>query len=668
MGWNIQLPIPELVSTPERMLQVCRQIKDTGICALDTETTGLNIIKDIILFWSLCPDLQTRFCLTRDMLPIFEQEIARNPDIVWIMTNANYDNNILANCGVPLMEGPIHCTLVMDWLHDENRLGRHGLKETALDHLGLNMRQFKSVFKKAGKETYQDTLLRMWDQEQENAIDYASMDAWASLAVWKHLKKKLIDEQTIEGITLWDIFVNIEAPFTKVLYNCIRNGVKINVDYLEERKVPIDKDLKILARKINKIVGREINPLSPTDLQKVFFEELRYKPIKFTSGGQSGNRKPSLDVGVLKAFSEQGDKLSNLILDYRGLVKTKSTYIDGMINKCDNNHRIHPTLTQHVAVTGRLSSVNPNLQNIKHPDDDEYQLRGGFIPAPGYKMVACDYKQIEMRILAVLAKDEKMQEVIRNGWDIHMGTASIMYGIPYEKIVEAKKIAGGLERKKVPRTEWPDWVVEYVGYRRTSKTIGFGVNYEQGDMALAAKLGVSVEEARKRKRIYFDQYLSVEKFIEKTHQQCRYLLEVLTILGRKRRLRDSDADWRDAYFNRKIGEWIPERPGPLAARALRQGGNSRIQGSAADIVKLAQIRCMEDSKLEELGVRQILQVHDEILFEVPTENLKEGCERIKTITESPFYDLPERLGLNFRKLPIPLDVDIGHGESWMEAH
>lgn len=474
MGWKLEMPIPELISTPERMLQVCRQIKDTGICALDTETTGLNVMKDIILFWSLCPNLNERFCLTRDMIPIFEQEVSRNPNIIWIMTKANYDTNILVNSGVPTMAGPVHCTLVMDWLHNENRLGRHGLKETALDHLGLNMRQFKSVFKKRAKETYQDTLLRMWDQERDNAIDYASMDAWSSLAVWRYLKKKLMDEPTVGGINLWDIFVNIEVPYTKVLHNCIRRGIMVDVGYLEDRKAPIDADLKKLARNINKIVGREINPLSPKELQKIFFEELGYTPVKYTSGGQSGNRRPSLDESTLKVFSSQGDPLSNLILDYRGLIKTKSTYIDGMIKCCDSHYRIHPTLNQHIVVTGRLSSVNPSLLNLPRPDEDEYQIRGAFMPDSDYTIVAGDYKQVEMRLLAVFANDKKMQEVIKNGWDIHMGTASIMFGVPYEEIVKAKKAASKLEKDKTPREKWPERVKELMGYRQTSKTIGFG--------------------------------------------------------------------------------------------------------------------------------------------------------------------------------------------------
>lgn len=474
MGWIKEMPIPELVDTPERMLQVCREIRDTGVCAVDTETTGLNLMKDYVLFWSLAPSLDVRYCLTPPMLPIFSKELGHNPDLLWIMTNANYDNNILANSGVPLLSGNIHCTLVMDWLHDENRLGRHGLKETAKDHIGLNMKQFKAVFDRRPHETYQDTLMRMWETNQVDAIDYASMDAWASLAVYRNLKKRLMEERTIGDLRLWDIFVNIEAPYTKVLYHCIRRGIRIDPEYLETCRKPIEKDLARISKNITKIAGREINPLSPKDLNKIFFGELGYIPVKWTKGGESGEKKPSLDEFTLKTFSANGDELSNLILRYRSLNKVKSTYIDGLLKQVDSDNRIHSSLSQHITVTGRLSSSNPNLHNIPRPDEDAYQLRRAFIPKEGCVLVAADYAQLEMRLLAICSGDNNMQEVIRSGKDIHMGTAALMNSIPYEEMVEAKKVAGQLEKEKIPRNKWPERIDFLMKKRQAAKAIGFG--------------------------------------------------------------------------------------------------------------------------------------------------------------------------------------------------
>lgn len=877
MGWHLA-PEPEMIKTPERMLQVCRHIRDTGIAGLDTETTGLDLARDHVLFWSLAPDMRSRYCLTRQMLPIFRDEMGDDPNIIWVMTNANFDNNMLANSGVPLLAGPIYCTLVEDWLCNENRL--HGLKDVALDHLGLNMRKFKEVFKRQRNETYQDTLLRMMEEQPEEAIDYASMDAWASLGVHKFLQPRLEQIRTSTGITMWDLFVNIEVPFTRVLYNCVRRGVMVDIGWLEEIREPISRDMDKIQFKFNKIAGEEVNLNSPMQLCKIFIEKLGYKPVKWTSGGASGNKQPSVDESVLSIWAENGDELAGLVLKFRGLSKTRGTYVDGMIERCDSKLRIHPMLTQAVTVTGRVSSRDPNLQTIPRPANDVYGLRSAFMPGTGYTLGASDYRQLEMRLLAQMSCDPRMQRVIRDGWDIHMGTASVMYGVPYEKIVAAKKKAGKLEKAKVPLDKWPEDVLLLTGYRQTAKAIGFGqqrgrnkicskrgilsvekhkaipccaarrsvstcdrnailngipvfiglgshshkrsltrqvksvgfgvwqrpsfvsivkerpgeqgtvkngarraakntiydharkdgaeltrrrgtirkargtitgeverlrpttrrlltqrmephvcaavsreyssttrtkivqtrtpttwkscvnavirsrfitahrtsrstlqrysqcpwkqgnntINYGKGDRALAADLGITKEEAAERRREYFAPYPKVEKFIDFTHRYCREYQEVSTILGRKRRLPEANHDWYEGFYSQKQAQWVPERPGPIAARALRQDVSSIVQGSAADVVRLAQIECEQSEELRALGVRQILQIHDEILFEIPAEYLKESCEVIKDIMERPFWNLPERLGLEFRELSVPLDVDIGHGEAWSEAH
>jgi DNA polymerase-1 len=658
------------------MLQICRMIRDKRICAVDTETTGLDISKDIVLFWSLCPDLDTRFCLDPDLLEIFSAEIGNDPNITWVMTNANYDNNILANSGVPLLAGPIRCTLVMDWLYDENK--RHGLKDVAQRYLHLNMEEFKSVFKKGRKETYQDTLIRIMNENPQAAIDYASCDAWASLAVHHYLKDKLEHIPTFyDTFSLWDLFNKIEVPYSKVLYHCERRGVMIDRGYLQDLSGPMQRDMDKISRRFNKLAGIDINIGSPTQLRKLFFDTLGREPLTMTKGGESGNAKPQLNEDVLAAWKKDGCEYSAMILEWRDLQKTKGTYIDGMISRADRHGRIHPTLNQSVTVTGRLSSGNPNLQNIKRPDEDPYDLRGAFMPGQNFTLVTADYKQLEMRIMADLSEDENMRDVIRKGWDIHMGTASLMYNVPYEDLVKAKKEGGRLEKAEVPRIEWPEWVRKLLGHRLDSKTIGFGLNYSKGKRALAEDLGCSVEEAEEKIERYFAPYPRVQQFIEETHQFCRQELEVYTYIGRIRRLVDANADWRDGYFNPREKKWTPERPGRLAARALRQDVNSRIQGGAADVARLAQLRLegggdwesRESERLRDLGVRQILQIHDEIMMEVPPENLEEAIPLITELMEHPFEPLPEILkGFPFRELSIPLGVDIGHGESWTEAH
>jgi len=681
-----KLPIPEWVDSPQRVVQICRKIRDKKICALDTETTGLDRSRDVVLFWSLCtdlgpdpekhPELGDRYCLDSTMLEVFSREIGDDPNITWVMTNANYDNNILANSGVPLLAGPIHCTLVMDWLYDENK--RHGLKDVAARYLHLNMEEFKSVFKKARKETYQDTLIRIMKENPQAAIDYASCDAWASLAVHRYLKDKLERSPTVyERFSLWDVFKKVEVPYTKVLYNCERRGVMIDRGYLRDLEGPITRDMEKIERQFNKLAGKDVNLASPKQLQELFFGDLGYGPVTWTKGGESGNRKPQLNEDVLTVWKKNGCELSRLLLEHRDLGKTRGTYVEGMIKRADHRGRIHPTLNQHVAVTGRLTSTDPNLQNIKRPDEDPYDLRGAFMPGQGFELVCADYMQLEMRIMADLSGDENMRDVIRRGWDIHMGTASLMYGVPYEEIVKAKKEGGKLEKAEVPKTEWPEWVRMLLGHRRDSKAIGFGLNYSKGKRALAEDLGCTVEEAEEKIEKYFAPYPRVRAFLDDTHDFCRRNLEVYTYLGRVRRLVDADHDWKEGYWNPRDKKWVPERPGPLAARALRQDVNSRIQGGAADVARLAQLRLegigewdsMEAEQLRDMGVRQILQIHDEIMMEVPPECLEEAIPRIRELMEHPFEPLPDIIkGFPFRELSIPLGVDIGHGESWTEAH
>ena len=674
-------PIPEWIDEPERMLQLCREIKDIGIAGLDTETTGKdNWMKDFVLFWSLSTGEGNRYCLSKRMLDIFDQELADDPSITWAMTNANFDRCMLANSGVRRLAGTVHCTLVMDWLHNENRTGRHGLKQTAFDHLGLNMGEFKKVFKKQKGETYQDTLIRMMREEPNVAIDYASMDAWASLRVYKFLRKNLQNEGTTTGLTLWDLYEKIEAPYSEVLYNNMRNGIMVDKGWLTQIRVPIVAKMEECLFKFNKIAGEEVNLNSPKQLVELFIGKLGKEPIKWTSGGKSGNRQPSVDESVLAVWAARGDEPAKLLMQYRGLSKTLGTYVDGLIGHIWVDGRVHPILNQHITVTGRLSSSNPNLQNIPRYDDDVWGLRGAFMPDTGMTLVAIDYKQLEMRLLAHISGDKNMQSVINRGWDIHAGTASLMYGVPYEEIQEAKYLKSWLEEDHVSKDKWPEWISRYVSHRFDAKAVGFGINYGEGDRALSEKLGVTLQEAKVRRAKYFEPYPQVEEYIRYTHESCRENLEVSNILGYKRRLLEANMGWKKGFYSKRDKKFVPERPGPLAARALRQDVNFEVQGLAAVVAKLAQLQCEPtvlhkmglsshmSKTIERLGIKQLLQVHDEVIFEVPTDSLHEGIDALVKTMEKPFRFIPDILGLPFDELSIPLDVDAGYGESWSEAH
>jgi DNA polymerase-1 len=542
----------------------------------------------------------------------------------------------------------------MDWLYDENRQGRHGLKETAQEYLGLNMREFKEAFKGKKKgETLQDRLLRAMETEFESAISYASLDAWATFRVFHELKRRLGDQHSMDGMNLWDYFEEVEMPFTRVLHNLSRRGIMVDVGYLDELSPRIETDIITIQKPLNKIAGKELNPNSTPQLRHLFFDKLGIKPIKMTSGGTSGNRQPSTDASCLNRWAEDGVKAAQLLLEHRVLAKMKGTYVDGLRKWVDSELRIHPTLTQHVTVTGRLSSVDPNLQNIPRPGGDKFGIRSAFMPKQDHVLIVVDYEQLEMRLMAHYSQDPNMIEVIRKGWDIHTGTASLMFNHKYEDIIAAikrKKQAAKDESIKLTELE-----KEMCFARQASKNIGFGLNYGEGPQKLGKTLGVSKDRAKELMAQYFKPYPRVQEFIEGVHSFILDNAMVETILGRPRRFHEMHEIGK---MLDKCSRWhLPGTAKMNLARAERQSVNSVIQGSAADVAKMAMIKCEFDPRLSRLGAQQLLQVHDELLFEVPEETADEVMAIVCENMEHPFGD----------DLLVPLDVDGGKGYSWSSA-
>jgi len=469
-----QLPEPEWVSTPERTLQVCREIRDWRQCAIDTETTGLDRQKDFVKFWSLCPHPGVRYCLPASMLPVFSAELVANPYITWILTNATFDTAMLENSGVPLFAGPIRCTIVMDWMFDENRVGRHGLKQSAKDHLQLTMKEFTEVFPKDRGESISDAMDRLMEMDPAAGIDYASMDAWASLGVHNFLEAELSRQYTYYGASLLDVFREIEVPYTKLLHIMQRRGVPASEQYLLTLKEPLERDVALARREFTRIVGREVNLNSPKQLQKVFLDDLGLPPLKWTKGGASGKRQPSVDEDVLVRYAADGVEAAIVLMKHRKLDKMLGTYVIGLLSRLGADSRIYTSILQHGTRTGRISSREPNLTNLPRPDSDEYALRGAIVAPNGRRLKAADYGQMEQRVLADLSGDENMCSVISRGWDIHMGTASVMYDVPYEELVAAKKQAGKMEHDKIPKDRWPQRVTYLMLLRQIAKAIGFG--------------------------------------------------------------------------------------------------------------------------------------------------------------------------------------------------
>lgn len=637
------------VDDGESMMQFVRHVRDTGECALDTETTGLDRRSDNVLFWSGAPDEETRYCFSRPMLEIYDKELSQDPSIKWYFTNQTFDFSMMANSGVRVPVGDSYCTLAMDWLHDENRQGRHGLKETSWDHIDLDMREFKEAFKRKRGETIQEVLLREMKNNPESARSYASLDAHATFRVYKWLEKSLERQKMTDGTPLWAYFQAVEMPFTRVLYNCGRRGIMIDVGYLGELSPKIQVDVDELQKELNKMAGEEVNPRSPLQLRGLFFEKLKLKPVKYTSGGESGNRQPSTDVHVLTRFAEDGIEAAQLVLDIRSLSKMKGTYVDGLRKWIDGELRIHPTLTQHVAVTGRLSSVDPNLQNIPRPSTDKFGIRTAFMPKEDHVLLVIDYEQLEMRLMAHYSEEPNMINVINKGWDIHAGTASLMFGHKYEDIIAAgkkKKIAAKDSSIKLTRME-----KQMCEDRQAAKAIGFGLNYGEGAKKLAKGLGKSKDEAKELIQQYFMPYPAVREFIDSTHHYIKHHHMIETILGRPRRFPEMEYLGKLNYWKMRGSEKATR------AQCERQSVNSVIQGSAADVAKMAMILCDTDSKMLSLGSELLLQVHDELIFEVPEESVKEVEALAIKHMEHPFG----------ADLLVPLTVDSGYGYSWASA-
>lgn len=655
MAWNL-IPPCEWIDTEAQLVEATNYLSTKWAVAFDTETTGINVGRDTPILFSISDGVR-RFGGYFEWChhPLLKDGILENPHIATIGTAIKFDTHMAANRGVDL-KGELYDTLVLDWLYDENRWN-HDLKSTARDHCGIKMKSFRETFPMFPKrknhpiDTAGDAIKRKMSTPEgaAEAKEYAGLDAYASYKVFDFLKAQLMQDTLGEGYSCWDYYMQWELPFTRVLYNMERRGFTIATGHLKGQIAPIVRDMERIKGEIAKLAGHPINPNSTPQLRTLFFDTLGYKPIKYTKGGKSGVKAPSTDAEVLSKWADDGDVFANKILDYRGLSKTKGTYLEGPLALVDENLKLHTGLKQHGTVTGRLSSSEPNLQNIPRAGTDKYGIRDAFIAAPGRILLIMDYAQLEMRLMAHFSQDPKMIQAIRDGLDLHCYTVSLMYGVEYDEVAAAKKADNPTE-----------WQITLIGYRQGAKATGFGLIYGIGAHRLAAGLTkdlgreVDVHEAKKMIRGYFDIFQGAERFIKDTHTACRNVEFVQTLLGRKRRLPSINASGGS-------GDDADVNATGIAAQARRQSVNSIIQGTAADIAKSAMIRCEYDHELRELGADMLLQVHDELIFEIDDDidviNLVK--KRVKHIMENPF-------GEEF-ELSVPLPVDGGVGYTWAEA-
>ena len=421
--------------------------------------------------------------------------------------------------------------------------------------------------------------------------DYAHHTLNTGREILKELKKEGLEK----------LYREIELPLIYVLYKMEKRGVLFDREYLEGFGRELDEKSKDIEREIFEIAGEEFNLNSPKQLANILFEKLRLKPLKRTKSGYS------TDVETLTSLALEGHKIAELLLEYRKLTKLNSTFVKGILKHMDKEGRVHTTFIQTGTATGRLSSAEPNLQNLPVSDEISKKIRYAVTAPEGYTLVWADYSQIELRVLAHLSGDEKLIEAYRKGRDIHTETASHLFGVS------------------------PDGVDEKL--RRVAKTVNFGIIYGMSPHGLSERLGIPVKEAEEYIERYFEKFPRVKDYIENTLKEAYEKGYVKTIFGRVRPLPELRSSNRNI---RSFGE--------------RAAVNATIQGSAADIMKLAMVKLYK--KLEKLGAYMVLQVHDEIVIEAPEEKAEEIVKTVRETME------------NVIELLVPLTVDVNVGKHW----
>jgi DNA polymerase I-like protein with 3'-5' exonuclease and polymerase domains len=679
MGWNIKVPEAEYFELPgdaRRLEALVKELKDVGKGALDTETDGLDLVRCIPYYWSTSwtgkDGKDHRATLHESTFRAIKD--VDSYDFEWILANAKFDAHMLANIGIELSGKLVDVQVMHALLYEEMP---HDLKQIAQQILGWKWTDFQDTFGSLrkgrcacghtetghlklpdGRRGYckkctcshfrqvnaLDLLNRCREENMGLLIDYAANDAYGTWHVYWALRKALEDEVTWSKYpelydTLWDLFYKTEVPFTKVLYWCERNGLRVDKAEIERLIPKIEKDLTDKEKFITHEVGKVINPGSDDQLRKVLIDEMGFKPVGMTKGGKTGNKLPSVDAKFFEHY--EGHPLIDAISEWKKVSKLLGTYIKKMPGRLDHNNRVHMRLNQDVARTGRLSSSSPNMQNVPTGEKDRFNLRNMFIPDPGDDMVVADYSQLEMRLLACAAMEPKMIDIFLRNWDIHCGNAAMVFELPYDDIINAKKIDKQVKQGKLPPSAMTEYVLECLKARSDVKTIGFGLNYGMKEWSLAKRMGSSVDEAVAKIEQYMEAYPAVRMFFESSIEEAREYGHAYTLLGRRRYL-------PNLYADRDEDRW----------RAERQASNMPIQGTAQDVCKMAMINIFNDSYLRDrLEYRMCLQVHDEIVGECPKEAVEEVMPIIKDWMEHPFPT----------ELAVPMEAEPLSGQSWGNA-
>ena len=559
--------------------EVSEQAGQGDLFAKNTAMVGYELVKN---------QLDLTACLAQ-LKPILEDE-----QIKKIGQNIKYDLTVFANHGIEV-QGVAFDTMLESYT--QNSTGRHNMDDLAERYLGHKTIAFEEI---AGKGKNQLTFDKI---ALDVASEYAAEDADVTMKLHQTLFPEL--EKTP---TLLKLFNEIEMPLVRVLSHIERNGVLIDPQKLLAQSQEIEQRLAEVEAEVHQAAGQEFNLASTKQLQEILFEKLGLPVKKKTPKGA-----PSTNEEVLEELAQEGHIVPKLLIEHRGLSKLKSTYTDKlpqMINP--KTGRVHTSYHQAVTATGRLSSSDPNLQNIPIRNEEGRRIRQAFIAREGYKIVAADYSQIELRIMAHLAHDEGMLKAFTEGKDIHRSTAAEIFGVSLEEVTNEQ--------------------------RRNAKAINFGLIYGMSEFGLSNQLGISRQEARTYMDAYFNRYPNVLQFMTDIKAKAAEQGYVETLLGRRLYLPE-----------------IKSSNGMRRKAAERVAINAPMQGTAADIIKVAMIG-IDKMIFGDENIKMIMQVHDELVFEVKAEMVEHYSQLIKTEMEKAI------------KLHVPLIADVGVGDNWDEAH
>jgi len=593
----------ETIMSEEGLRDIAASI--AGEFSFDTETTGRNPLRDSLVGIALCTE-KNRACyipighaqslmsgqgqlgtekVFSILAPLFlEQGIGK------IGHNLKYDIMVLAGTGINV-DGPLCDTMIAAYLLNPNKPG-HSLDEVSFEYLSKRKRSFMEVLKK--RHSFADVPV-------DEATAYAAEDAALAFELKDILFAKLREHD------LERIYFDIEMPLIKVLVDMETAGIRIRAALLEEMSRELAEEISAIEKRIYFLAGEEFNINSPKQLSSILFVKLGLSPTRKTKTGFSTG------MDVLEDLAAVHD-LPREVLHYRSLSKLKTTYIDvlpALVNPATG--RVHTSFNQTITATGRLSSSDPNLQNIPVKGDWGKRIRAAFVGEEGNLLLSADYSQVELRILAHLSGDEGLISAFTENLDIHARTAAELFSVPLDRVTAEM--------------------------RRTAKTVNFGVIYGISSFGLSETLNIDRKEAEQYIRQYFDRHPGVKRYVEELIAEAAQKGFVTTLFGRKRPIPELNNKNRAI---RQLGE--------------RLAVNSPIQGTAADIIKIAMINIRKRLHTALCKTRMILQVHDELLFEVPETEL----EVVKCMVRE------EMEGV--LRLSVPLKVDIGYGRNWAEAH